>query len=98
MSASTEQQIIEKAKRAIGFRIHLVIFVLLMPVNWLAWWFTNTTYIWPIWPTLGWSTGMLFHWLAAFHVDKFFHYTKEYNAHLNRLLKAKQERFRNGNN
>jgi len=50
--------------------------------------------MWPIWPTLGWSLGILFHWLGAFHIEKFFHRTKAYEAHLNRQLKAKQERLK----
>jgi len=48
--------------------------------------------MWPIWPTLGWSTGIIFHGLSAFCIDKFFQYTKAYENHLNRMLKAKQER------
>jgi 2TM domain len=91
MKALTEQEIIEKTKRIIGFRIHLAVYILVLPVNWVIWYFSNITYIWPIWPTLGWSLGMLFHWLGAFHIDKFFHRTKAYEAHLNRLLKAKKE-------
>jgi energy-coupling factor transporter transmembrane protein EcfT len=95
MKTLTEQQIVEKVKRIIGLRIHLIIFIVALPINWAIWYFTDTTYMWPIWPTLGWSLGIFFHWLVAFHIDKFFPRTKSYEAHLKRLLKAKQERLKN---
>ncbi|MCU0340964.1 MAG: 2TM domain-containing protein [Spirosomaceae bacterium] len=98
MKALTEQQMVEKAKRVIGFKVHLIIFVLLLPVNWIVWCFNKTNYVWPIWPTLGWSLGVFFHWLGAFHIDRFFQYTQAYEMHLNRVLKAKQQRIKNSRN
>jgi hypothetical protein len=92
MNTIDELQIMEFAKKRIGFKIHLLIYVVLLPVNWVIWFLTDTIYMWPIWPTLGWSIGILFHWLGAFHADKFLSVEKEYEFQLNRKLKAKQER------
>lgn len=83
MNTVIEQQIIEKAKRRLGFKVHFIIFLLLLPVNWIIWLLTDTTYIWPVWPTLGWGLGVLFHWLGVFHADKFLSLDKE----VNRLMK-----------
>jgi energy-coupling factor transporter transmembrane protein EcfT len=94
MNSIIEFQIMEKAKRRIGFKIHFAIFVLLLPLNWPIWYFTDTIYMWPIWPTLGWGLGIFFHWLAAFHADKFFSLSKEYKDQLNRQLQARKERYK----
>ncbi|SFE92840.1 hypothetical protein SAMN04488541_101047 [Thermoflexibacter ruber] len=48
MNHLLDQQIIEKAKRRIGFKIHFTIFLLLFPINWLIWILTDTTYLWPV--------------------------------------------------
>lgn len=49
-----------------GFRIHLFVFLLTIPAIWLVWYFTNRTYLWPLWQTLGWPIGIIFHYLGAF--------------------------------
>lgn len=54
----------EKARK--GFRIHLLAFVLVTPVIWLVWYFTGTSYPWPLWSTPAWAVGLLFHYLGVF--------------------------------
>lgn len=56
-----------KSKRnpELGFRIHFIVFLLTMPVVWLVWYLTNTNYPWPIWSTLTWAVGVLFHFLGV---------------------------------
>jgi hypothetical protein len=76
MKTITETQIVEKAKRKLGFKIHFVIFLLTCPINWVIWFFTDTTYVWPIWPTLGWGIGILFHWLGVQYGDYLFSFDK----------------------
>ena len=78
MNDIIEQQIVSKAKARIGFRIHFLVFAVLTPINWIIWYAIDTSYIWPIWPTLGWGLGLLLHWLGVFHLDKFFSVKKEY--------------------
>lgn len=85
MNTLIEHQIIEKAKRRLGFKIHFIVFLLLLPVNWIIWLLTDTTYIWPVWPSLGWGFGILFHWLGVYHADKFFSLDKE----VDRLTKGR---------
>lgn len=93
MNTIIEQQIMETAKRRIGFKIHFSLFLILFPVNWIIWYATNTTYLWPIWPTLGWSLGIVVHWLGTYHSDKFLSLKKQYERELNlKLEKAKKER------
>ncbi|TDB67471.1 2TM domain-containing protein [Arundinibacter roseus] len=77
MNIIIENQIIEKAKRRVGFKIHLTVFILLFPINWIIWAFTDTSYLWPVWPALGWGVGLLFHWLGVYHTDKFFSIDRE---------------------
>jgi hypothetical protein len=49
-----------------GFRIHLLIFLLVTPVIWLLWYLTDRAYPWPLWSTPPWALGVLFHYLGAF--------------------------------
>lgn len=49
-----------------GFRIHLLVFALTIPVIWLTWFLTDTTYLWPVWQISAWGTGLLFHYLGVF--------------------------------
>jgi len=53
-----------------GFRIHLLVFLLTIPAIWLVWYVTDRTYAWPLWQTLAWATGLLFHWLGVFVFKK----------------------------
>ncbi|GGM96915.1 hypothetical protein GCM10010967_33360 [Dyadobacter beijingensis] len=54
----------EKAKK--GFRIHLLVFVLVTPAIWLVWYFTAQSYPWPLWSTPAWGIGLLFHYLGVY--------------------------------
>lgn len=49
-----------------GFRIHLLVFVLTIPIIWAIWFFTDRTYLWPLWQTSAWAAGLLFHYLGVF--------------------------------
>lgn len=77
MRNAIDQQIIQQAKRRVGFKIHFTVFVIGIFINWIVWALTDTSYMWPIWPTIGWSIGILFHYLGVFHSDKFFSINKE---------------------
>ncbi|MFT3796021.1 2TM domain-containing protein [Flavobacterium sp.] len=55
---------------ALGFRIHLVAFLIATPVIWLVWYLTDTTYPWPLWSTPAWALGVLFHYLGVFVFNK----------------------------
>lgn len=49
-----------------GFRTHLLVFLLVTPALWIAWYVTGNSYIWPLWSTPFWATGLLFHYLGVF--------------------------------
>ena len=53
-----------------GFNIHLLVFVLVIPVLWLTWYLTDRTYPWPLWSTPAWAIGLLFHYLGVFVFKK----------------------------
>ena len=53
-----------------GFRVHLLVFLLVTPIIWIIWYLTDTTYPWPIWQTIGWGVGLLFHYLGVFVFKK----------------------------
>lgn len=54
----------------LGFKIHLIAFILLTPAIWLVWSLTDTTYPWPLWSTPLWAVGVLFHYLGVFVFKK----------------------------
>ncbi|WP_446717940.1 2TM domain-containing protein [Dyadobacter sp. OTU695] len=58
----------ENAKK--GFRIHLLVFVLVTPAIWLIWYFSGKAYPWPLWSTPAWGIGLLFHYLGVFVFKK----------------------------
>lgn len=53
-----------------GFNIHLLVFLLTVPAIWLIWSLTNQTYLWPVWQTGAWTTGIFFHYLGVFVFKK----------------------------
>lgn len=53
-----------------GFRIHLLVFLLVTPVIWIVWYLTNSSYPWPLWSTLGWAIGVIFHYLGVYVFKK----------------------------
>ena len=54
----------------LGFRIHLLAFLVLTPAIWIVWSFTDTTYPWPLWSTPAWLVGVIFHYLGVFVFKK----------------------------
>lgn len=54
----------------LGFRIHLLVFLLATPVIWIVWYLTDTTYPWPLWATPAWAVGVIFHYLGVFVFKK----------------------------
>ncbi|SDF77193.1 2TM domain-containing protein [Chitinophaga filiformis] len=53
-----------------GFRIHLIVFLLSIPVMWIVWYFTDRSYPWPLWSTVAWVIGVIFHYLGVFVFKK----------------------------
>lgn len=53
-----------------GFRIHLLVFILTLPVLWTVWYLTDRSYPWPVFSTVGWSIGIFFHYMKVFVFNK----------------------------
>ena len=49
-----------------GFRIHLLVYVLVIPAIWLIWYLTDRSYPWPLWSTTVWGLGVLVHYFTVF--------------------------------
>lgn len=92
MRHDLEQQLFERAKRKVGFKIHLTVFVIATAAQWAIWAMTNRSYVWPIWPTLGWGVGILAHYFGVYHSRKLFSVEKEYQADLQKLRSGKQQK------
>ena len=43
----------------VGWRMHLVSYLVVIAGLWLIWALTGSGYPWPIWPMLGWGLGLL---------------------------------------
>lgn len=59
------------AKRRAGFKITLLVYVLVNSLLWIIWALTmpnksNGWNMWPIYPMLGWGIGLFFQFLGAY--------------------------------
>ncbi len=64
MSSIIEQQIYAQERRKLGFKIHFTAFLIGILINWIIWFIFYTEHVWPIWPTLGWSIGIIGHYVG----------------------------------
>jgi len=72
-SRGRDPQLWEIAKRRVCFKNHIVSYILVISFLWGVWYFSGSHwngnehhYPWPIWPTIGWGIGLLFHYLGAY--------------------------------
>ena len=63
----------EIAKKRASFKSHLLVYLLVNVFLWGIWYFSGNSdsgnhnrYAWPIWTTLGWGVGLMFHFLGAY--------------------------------
>lgn len=71
MSAAvpSDDDIRKMAKARVGFRQHLVSYVIVNAFLAAVWWFTSGRdggYYWPLWVHLGWGIGLAFNWWGAY--------------------------------
>ena len=67
-----ESEAFRHVRKLRGFYIHLMQYAVVIPVLWGINFFTNTHYLWAIWPTLGWGLGILMHGFRVFKLSVFF--------------------------
>jgi hypothetical protein len=61
----------EIAQKRAGFKSHLATYLIVNAFLWALWFFThdgdnNDRWPWPLWPTLGWGVGMVFHFFSVY--------------------------------
>lgn len=64
----------ELAHKRVSFKRHLLVYIIINIFLWMLWYLTTGMYPtemrsdfpWPIWPTLGWGTGLFFHFISAY--------------------------------
>ena len=67
----------EIAQRRASFKTHLATYIVVNLFLWAIWYFTADEVTirinrmpWPIWSTLGWGVGLVFHYLGAYVFPK----------------------------
>ncbi len=83
----------ELAQRRASFKSHLLTYLIVNTFLWAIWYFTmlhegrsSNTYPWPIWSTLGWGIGLVFHYAGAYVIPKSNAVENEYNKLKNKNL------------
>ncbi len=59
------------AKKRASFKRHLTTYLVINVFIWALWFFRggedfDSPYPWPIWTTLGWGIGIIFHYISAY--------------------------------
>lgn len=77
------------AKKRVGFRRHLVTYLVINAMFWLIWYFSDRNnhghnFPWPVWPMLGWGIGLVFSYLDAYVFSSQNSVEKEYEKLKNR--------------
>lgn len=73
----------EIARNRASFKSHLVTYIVVNIFLWVLWIITGkddqySGVPWPVWPTVGWGLGVLFHYLGAYVFPKSNSVEKEY--------------------
>ena len=70
-----DPQLWQLAHRRASFKKHLATYIIINLFLWALWYFTKGKYDyssehrlfpWPVWSTLGWGIGLLFHFINAY--------------------------------
>ena len=83
-SSGKDPELWEIAKRRASFKSHLGVYIVVNIFLWAIWFLTADNdagrgrYPWPVWSTLGWGIGLLFHFLGAYVYSKENSAEKEY--------------------
>jgi hypothetical protein len=78
MQVVSDKQLHELARKRVEFRTHLVVYLVINTMLWSIWYFTGSTYPWPVWPTLGWGVGLIFHYIFDYRGSRLFSEDEEY--------------------
>lgn len=88
---SNDKALWEIAQKRASFKSHLLTYVIVNGGLWLLWYFGDgddrSSYPWPLFSTVGWGVGLVFHYLGAFVFPKHNSVQAEFEK-----LKKQQER------
>ena len=56
----------KRAKMKYDFYVHLIVYLVVIGALFIVNQLTNSTYLWVIWPALGWGSALLIHGVSAF--------------------------------
>jgi hypothetical protein len=68
MKTEKDDQLWLQAKARAGFKIHLMVFAIIIGMLWMIWLFTGglNRHPWPAYPTIGWGIGIVFNYLGVY--------------------------------
>src|SRR5690242_6571883 len=81
----------EIARKRASFKSNLITYCIVIGFLWVIWYITygknhRDGWPWPIWPTLGWGIGILFHFFSSYVYPDVNSAEREYE-----ILKRKQQ-------
>ncbi|MGE5519135.1 MAG: 2TM domain-containing protein, partial [Candidatus Dadabacteria bacterium] len=74
----TDHQIHEIARKRVGFRAHLVVYLVTNAAFWIIWLATGQGYLWPVWLMALWGIGLVFHYMFDYRTTSFLSEEEEY--------------------
>jgi len=77
MDNLNDKELRQEAKKRIDFKHHFLIYIFFIALIWITWAISGYGYVWPIWPTIGWGLGIMFHYTAVYHPFSLFSIEKE---------------------
>ena len=68
MKTEKDDQLWQQAKARAGFKIHFIVYVIIIGGLWAMWLIFGgvNQHPWPIYPTLGWGIGMVFNYFGVY--------------------------------
>ena len=98
METEKDRLLWKEAKKRVGFKNHLLTYIIVNLFLWILWYFTDWKHAeegenrsgipWPIFCTIGWGFGLFWHFMGTYVLnDKPGQIEKEYQK-----LKAKQDK------
>ncbi len=90
MQIPTDTQLHELARKRVEFRIHLLVYTIVISALWIIWFFTGQGYVWPVWPMIGWGIGLVFHYIFEYRTSRFLSEEEEFQ----KLKKQMEEHHR----
>lgn len=82
METEKDPELWKIAKKRVGFKRHLGMYIIINGMFWLLWYFTNEgdheLFPWPVWSMFGWGIGLVFEYMSAYGQPKQNAIEKEY--------------------